>query len=206
MAVALVASYGDLLAVLTDDRRAHSLAVGRKAEAAAAGIALAWRADLAVAAVLHDIGYGHVESGFHPLDGARFLARAGFSPVVCNLVVHDSASTYEAEERGIDLAAYQDFAVDQDLSEAHAVLWWADLTTGPQGRDVTVEDRLDEIPLRRRSCSHSVHWPDAADPPGGGSVAGRVDPGPVLKSGSSSLKARARLPASTVDECSRRTG
>jgi putative nucleotidyltransferase with HDIG domain len=94
MAVALVASYGDLLAVLTDDRRAHSLAVGRKAEAAAAGIALAWRADLAVAAVLHDIGYGHVESGFHPLDGARFLARAGFSPVVCNLVVHDSASTY----------------------------------------------------------------------------------------------------------------
>jgi hypothetical protein len=155
MAVALVASYGDLLAVLTDDRRAHSLAVGRKAEAAAAGIALVWRADLAVAAVLHDIGYGHVESGFHPLDGARFLARAGFSPVVCNLVVHDSASTYEAEERGIDLAAYQDFAVDQDLSEAHAVLWWADLTTGPQGRDVTVEDRLDEI-CARYGADHVV--------------------------------------------------
>ena len=145
MAVALVESYGDLLAALDDDRRAHSLAVGRKAEIAAAGIAPALRADLTVAAVLHDIGYGHVETGFHPLDGARFLARQRFSPVVCNLVVHHSASTYEAEERGIGLAVYADFAVYQDLSEAHAVLWWADMTTGPRGQEVTVEDRLDEI-------------------------------------------------------------
>jgi HD superfamily phosphohydrolase YqeK len=66
MTVALVESYGDLLAALTDDRRAHSLAVGRKAAAAAAGIAAALRADLTVAAVLHDIGYGYVETGFHP--------------------------------------------------------------------------------------------------------------------------------------------
>ncbi len=115
MAVALVESYGDLLAVLEEDRRAHSVAVGRKAEAAAAGIAPALRADLTVAAVLHDIGYGHVETGFHPLDGARFLAGEGFSPVVCNLVAHHSASTFEAEERGIDLAVYAEFAVDQDL-------------------------------------------------------------------------------------------
>ena len=145
MAVALVELYGDLLAALDDDRRAHSLAVGRKAEIAAAGIAPALRGDLTVAAVLHDIGYGHVETGFHPLDGARFLARQGFSLVVCNLVVHHSASTYEAEESGFDLPVYADFAVHQDLSEAHAVLWWADMTTWPQGQEVTVEDRLDEI-------------------------------------------------------------
>jgi HD domain len=145
MTATLVESYSDLLGVLEGDRRAHSLAVGRKAAAAAAGIAPALRADLMVAAVLHDIGYGHVETGFHPLDGAQFLARAGFSAVVCNLVVHHSASTYEAEERGIDLAVYADFAVGQDLTEAHAVLWWADMTTGPQGQDMTVEERLDEI-------------------------------------------------------------
>ena len=145
MAVALVESYGDVLAALKDDRRAHSLAAARKAEAAAVGIAPALRADVTVAAVLHDIGYGHMETGFHPLDGAGFLAREGFSPVVCNLVAHHSASTYEAEERGIDLANYARFAVDQDLSEAHAVLWWADLTTGPQGQEMAVEDRLDEI-------------------------------------------------------------
>ena len=156
MTVVLVESYGDLLAALDDDRRAHSLAVGRKAEAAAAGIAPALRADLTVAAVLHDIGYGHVETGFHPLDGARFLAGQGFSLVVCNLVVHHSASTYEAEERGIDVAVYAEFAVDhQDLGEAHAVLWWADMTTGPRGQDVAVEDRLEWL-LAERVFPHPL--------------------------------------------------
>lgn len=94
---------------------------------------------------MHDIGYGHLDSGLHALDGARFLAAEGFSPIVCSLVAHHTASTFSAEERGIDLTAYRVFQVPQDLGSAHAVLWWADMTTGPQGQDVTVEDRLDEI-------------------------------------------------------------
>lgn len=99
--------------------------------------------------MLHDIGYAHPETGFHALDGATFLAGAGFSRRVCHLVVHHSASTWEAEERGLGLARYADFAVDGvDMGPAHAVLWWADITTGPQGEDVTVEDRLDEICTR----------------------------------------------------------
>lgn len=52
---------------------------------------------------------------------------------------------FQAEERKLDLTVYEEFVVDQDLGAAHAVLWWADLTTGPQGQDVTVEERLDEI-------------------------------------------------------------
>ncbi len=144
----LVDAYGDLLEVLSDDRRAHSIAVGRKAESAASQVPPALRAELLAAATLHDIGYGHVNSGLHPLDGARLLAALGFSRVVCNLVVHHSASTFEAEERGLDLAVYREFTVDQDLGEAHAVLWWADMTTGPQGQDVTVEARLEEITAR----------------------------------------------------------
>ena len=56
------------------------------------------RAELVAAAVLHDIGYSHVDTGLHALDGARFLAGLGFSRVVCNLVVHHTASTFEAEE------------------------------------------------------------------------------------------------------------
>src|SRR3712207_7941946 len=55
-------------------------------------------------------------------------------------------STWEAEERGLDLAVYADFAVkDVDLGPAHALLWWADMTTGPHGENVTVEERLEEI-------------------------------------------------------------
>ena len=34
----------------------------------------------------------------------------------------------------MDLAVYAEFAVgDVDLGPAHAVLWWADMTTGPRG-------------------------------------------------------------------------
>ena len=145
MGTEVVDLYGDLLLVLEGDRRDHSMAVGRKAAAEAWRVEPAIRADLAAAGVLHDIGYGHVVTGFHPLDGARFLAAEGFSRTVCNLVAYHSASTLEAEERGIDLAAYDDFETDRDLGRAHAVLWWADMTTGPTGLNVAVEDRLAEI-------------------------------------------------------------
>jgi len=148
MVVALADSYEDVLEVLDADRRQHSLAVGRKVEAEAGRVAPALRSDLVAGAVLHDVGYGHSATGFHPLDGARFLRDQGFGAVVCHLVVHHSASTLEAEVRGLGLSAYKPFAVNQDLGAAHAVLWWADMTTGPQGQDVTVEHRLEEICAR----------------------------------------------------------
>jgi hypothetical protein len=140
--------YPDLLASLTEDRRAHSLAVGVKAASVAGRVEASLRSDLVAAATLHDIGYAHVMTGFHPLDGARFLAGVGFSATVCHLVAHHTGSTYEADERGIDLSVYAEFSVERDLGRAHAVLWWADLTTGPQGQDVTVGQRLSEILTR----------------------------------------------------------
>lgn len=141
----LAEMFGDELRVLEADRRAHSLAVGRKAASVAELLPASMRADLVTAATLHDVGYGHPEAGFHPLDGANYLAASGFSRAVCHLVVHHSASTIEAEERGFSLGLYEAFASETDLSAAHSVVWWADMTTGPQGQDVTVEHRLDEI-------------------------------------------------------------
>ena len=112
------------------------------------------RADLVIAATLHDIGYGHPRSGFHPIDGARFLDDQGFSKVVCHLFAHHSASSLEAEERGLDLDIFREFGIARDttnsagIEAAHAVLWWADLTTSPDGEDVGVTDRLNEICAR----------------------------------------------------------
>lgn len=142
--------FDDLLAALTPNRRAHSLEVGRKAAAHVIAVAPRLRADLVAAATLHDIGYGHPATGFHPLDGAHFLRGIGFSPVVCHLVAYHSASTLEAEVRGIAQSAYEPFALDDDpdLAAASAVLWWADMTTGPTGNTVAVEDRLVEIESR----------------------------------------------------------
>ncbi|WP_375430169.1 HD domain-containing protein [uncultured Friedmanniella sp.] len=136
------------LDVLEPDRRAHSLEVGRKVQSVQTLVGQGLREDLVTAGTLHDIGYGYPDTGFHPLDGARLLAREGFSPVVCSLVLRHSASMIEAEERGIDLAVYGDFAVNDDLAAAHQLVWWADMTTGPTGETVTVEDRLDEIATR----------------------------------------------------------
>lgn len=137
--------YSDQLGGFTDDRRRHSVAVGRKAAFASELVEASVRADLVSAATLHDIGYGHVDTGFHPLDGARYLRSIGFSPSVCHLVIHHSASSLQADERGLDRSIFDEFAVDVDPGAAHAVLWWADMTTGPRGEDVTVEDRLAEI-------------------------------------------------------------
>lgn len=143
---------------------------------------LADRSDLVTAAVLHDIGYAHPVTGFHPLDGARSLNDRGFSHRVCHLVLHHSGSTWEAEERGLDLAVYAEFAVsDVDLGPAHAVLWWADMTTGPDGADVTVEERLSEICARYGPKDVVTRFiTRAAGAAGGRSVAGGVDPGSVL--------------------------
>jgi len=137
--------YDDELAVLDEERRAHSIAVGFKAAGAAQLVSPELRSDLVAAATLHDIGYGYPTTGFHALDGARHLAEAGYSPLVCHLVVHHSASGLEAAERGLEPAIFDPFGIDRDVGPAHSVLWWADMTTGPGGEDMTVEERLKDI-------------------------------------------------------------
>ncbi|MGL5823804.1 MAG: HD domain-containing protein [Nocardioides sp.] len=144
-----------LLEALEPNRRVHSLTVGLKAAAEAHRLTPEIRDTAISAALLHDIGYAYPVTGFHPLDGARFLATQGFSAEVCHLVIHHSASTYEARERGIGLDVYDEFAVDRDFDEAHRLLWWADMTTGPTGLTVKVEDRLDEI-VQRYGPGHVV--------------------------------------------------
>jgi HD superfamily phosphodiesterase len=59
---------------------------------------------LACAAWLHDIGYGPdlADTGFHPLDGARFLRRIGAGDCLARLVAHHSCAVYEARVRGLD--------------------------------------------------------------------------------------------------------
>ncbi len=144
--------FDDLLSVLGSDRRQHSIAVGAKIASVAHVVPPHLRSDLIVAGTLHDIGYGHQASGFHAIDGARYLAKLGFSRLVCHLVAHHSASSDEAQERGISRSVFKEFQIDDPsiigkdgVGEAHGVLWWADMTTGPQGQDVAVADRLEEI-------------------------------------------------------------
>jgi putative nucleotidyltransferase with HDIG domain len=102
---------------------------------------------LEAAAWLHDIGYADVAvvSGFHPLDGAQFLARHGWPRAIVGMVAHHSGARFVAAEQGLadELAAYPDDA--GLLSDA---LTYADQTVGPTGIRVTLAQRRSEM-LRR---------------------------------------------------------
>lgn len=147
-----------LLAPLTNSRRAHSLAVGRRMESVAEQLPEHLRSDAIDAAYLHDIGYGHPVTGFHPIDGARLLRSLGYSAIVCHLVAFHTAAVVEAEVRGIDLAAFDEFRLDgvADLDRADDFMWWADLSTGPSGESFSVDERINEI-LTRYEPGSIVH-------------------------------------------------
>ncbi len=112
------------------------------------------------AAWLHDIGYAAalVDSGFHPLDGARYLRDKGFGDrPLWTLVAHHTCALIEAEERGIGDALAAEFPIsDDDDAFAVAALTYCDMTTGPDGRRVGVEERIAEI-LARYPVDHVVH-------------------------------------------------
>jgi hypothetical protein len=104
---------------------------------------------LEAAAWLHDIGYSPelAETGFHPLDGARYLRDVhAADSTLCRLVANHSCAVIEAEERGLDRELSAEFPVtDLDLSDA---LTYCDMTTSPTGYSVSMGDRLAEIRQR----------------------------------------------------------
>jgi HD superfamily phosphodiesterase len=83
---------GKMLAEPLPRRWRHVRSVARRARWV--GKELALSDDLVAAAWLHDIGYAPdlVETGFHPLDGARYLRRAGVDGPVVGLVAYHSCA------------------------------------------------------------------------------------------------------------------
>jgi predicted hydrolase (HD superfamily) len=104
---------------------------------------------LEAAAWLHDIGYSPevADTGFHPLDGARYLRDVKHAdPELCRLVANHSCAILEAEERGLADALSSEFpSQGPKLNEA---LVYCDMTTTPTGEVVDVHDRLSEIVQR----------------------------------------------------------
>lgn len=100
---------------------------------------------LVAAAWLHDIGYapGIADTGLHALDGARWLRRQGQSPRLAVLVAHHSCALFEAEERGLAEVLAREF--EQEHSITADALWYADMTTNPDGKPIEVASRLAEI-------------------------------------------------------------
>ncbi|WP_156724721.1 HD domain-containing protein [Streptomyces apocyni] len=133
----------------------HTQAVAERAREAADAVPGDERELLVAAAWLHDVGYAPElrETGFHPLDGARFLESRGASARLVRLVAHHSGATYEADQRGLaaELAVYE--REDSPLLDA---LIYADMTTGPAGQRFNFDQRIDEI-LDRYESGSEVH-------------------------------------------------
>jgi predicted hydrolase (HD superfamily) len=123
----------------------HVQAMGAKA----ASLAPALGQDgpiLIAAAWLHDIGYSAqlASTGFHPLDGARWLRDQG-QKRLAGLVAHHSRAAREAELRGLsaELAEFVD-----ERTPVRDALWACDMTTSPVGEPVTFDERMAEIEQR----------------------------------------------------------
>jgi hypothetical protein len=102
---------------------------------------------LASAAVLHDVGYAPrlAVTGFHPLDGARFLRdEHGADERLCRLVANHSFAVLEAEERGLREALEAEFPLPEDRLLVDALVY-CDMTTTPDGEPTTAQARMAEI-------------------------------------------------------------
>ncbi|MEU1814956.1 HD domain-containing protein [Streptomyces roseifaciens] len=128
-------------------RWAHSLGVAERARAIRP--ILGDDAELLEsAAVLHDIGYSPalVKTGFHPLDGARFLREQKSDERIVRLVAHHTFALLEAEERGLREELASEFVMeDPCLVDA---LVYCDMTTTPDGTQTKPRERVDEIVQR----------------------------------------------------------
>jgi hypothetical protein len=131
------------LAASLPRRWRHARSVARRATWAAEMLALS--DDLVTAAWLHDIGYAPelVKTGFHPLDGARYLRRVGITEQVASLVAYHSCAEIEADVRGLGDVLTSEFKFGDPLLAD--VLLYCDMTTGPNGDYVCPADRLVEI-------------------------------------------------------------
>ncbi len=155
----------DLAQILLDgqtERWRHTIGVARRAEelvdtvddSAEILISAAW---------LHDIGYSPAvrETGFHPLDGARYLDRLRWPRRLSALVAHHSGASFLARAYGVSAELDEYPHEESAVSDA---LTYADLRVGPAGRRMTLEERATDMlerhgPDSPNAHAHHLRWP-----------------------------------------------
>lgn len=102
---------------------------------------------LIASATLHDVGYAPrlAATGFHPLDGARFLRdEQGADERLVRLVANHSFALLEAEERGLREELASEFPLLEEPLLVDALVY-CDMTTTPDGGRTSAEERVAEI-------------------------------------------------------------
>jgi putative nucleotidyltransferase with HDIG domain len=152
----------DLLSELPTRWR-HTAAVAARAAELSTTVEAPDRDLLIAAAWLHDIGYSPAlhETGFHALDGARYLERHGWPRRVCGLVAHHSGAWFVARALGLQAELGR---FTHELSAVSDALAYADQTVGPSGQRLPIRQRMTEAVGRHGSGSAQarVHGPRRA--------------------------------------------
>ena len=138
------------------ERWRHTIGVAERARQVSAAVRPAEADLLEAAAWLHDIGYAAelYDTGFHPVDGARHLRSASWPARICGLVAHHSEALCVAHARGLADAVA---AFPREQSAVSDALTYADQTVGPNGRSMSIDQRLADM-LRR----HGADSPNGA--------------------------------------------
>lgn len=159
----------DLAQILLDgqtERWRHTIGVARRAEDLTGTVDD--EAEILISAAwLHDIGYSPAvhDTGFHPLDGARYLDRHRWPTRLSALVAHHSGARFVAavldSRRGLATALGGYPREESAVSDA---LTYADQTVGPAGRRMTLQERATDMLTRHGPDSpnaqvHDVRWP-----------------------------------------------
>lgn len=141
------------------ERLAHSAGVAARAASLTDAVPEADAGLLIAAAWLHDIGYAPRlrDTGFHPIDGARYLRLTGWDASVCDLVAHHSGSRFVAPYRGVDAELREFTYRESPVADALTV---ADQTIGPNGKSLSVSDRLRDMLERHGPHSASARAHD----------------------------------------------
>lgn len=102
---------------------------------------------------MHDIGSAPElrKTGFHPLDGAYDLLSHN-QERLASLVAYHSEAQCEANLRGL---AKELEKISREYSVLADALIYCDMTTSPTGREITFEERIDDI-LSRYDETHIV--------------------------------------------------
>ena len=137
------------------NRWSHVRQVAEQARRVAPAVPPADRDLLVAAAYLHDVGYSPelAVTGFHPLDGARWIRDRGPGGRLARLVAHHSCAVFEAQVRGLAKVLLAEFE-PEDSATCDALVF-CDMTTGPAGTTVSVEDRISDM-YQRYGPDHDV--------------------------------------------------
>lgn len=99
-------------------------------------------------ALSHDIGYADAlrRTGFHPLDGAVFLAHRGADPEVIHAVLHHTGAREEAKHLLAVCSFYERLPYQPTILDD--AITFCDTQTSPLGARVAIEERIAEIKQR----------------------------------------------------------